>query len=165
MTNNTAPQGQNNPMGSDATKHDAVERVKDDLSWRYAGEDRDFDDDDIHTVLELIETQSAEIEFDPVNYRNWKLEHQLDCGHPMFETREMMDEREVRGPLDNGIDVGIHAVDWDSGIIPAQIEKTKAELVEMDRDFLTDLMLGLGNCLRISNPRVVVCHCAKCGGK
>tara|TARA_Y100000782_G_C10033299_1_gene202044 strand:- start:76 stop:312 length:237 start_codon:yes stop_codon:yes gene_type:complete len=22
-----------------------------------------------------------------------------------------------------------------------------------------------GNCLRASNPRVVVCHCASCGGK
>ncbi|WP_331373829.1 hypothetical protein [Sinorhizobium chiapasense] len=35
----------------------------------------------------------AQIEFDPVNHRYWKLWHEPKCGHPQFETREMMDAR------------------------------------------------------------------------
>ena len=35
------------------------------------------------------------IEFDAVNYRNWKRDHEPNCGHPMFETREMFEERGV----------------------------------------------------------------------
>lgn len=35
-----------------------------------------------------------DIEFDRFNLRNWQQNHQPKCGHPMFETREMMDERE-----------------------------------------------------------------------
>lgn len=33
------------------------------------------------------------IEFDIFNLRNWRLRHEPDCGHPMFETREMMEAR------------------------------------------------------------------------
>ncbi len=33
------------------------------------------------------------IEFDSFNLRNWRENHEPDCGHPMFETAEMMAER------------------------------------------------------------------------
>lgn len=33
------------------------------------------------------------IEKDPVNSANWEYRHYPQCGHPMFETREMMDDR------------------------------------------------------------------------
>lgn len=33
------------------------------------------------------------IEFDPFNLRGWRLDHEPKCGHPMFETREMMEAR------------------------------------------------------------------------
>lgn len=36
------------------------------------------------------------IEFDPVNSRGWQANHFPQCGHPMFETREMMNAREAR---------------------------------------------------------------------
>lgn len=35
------------------------------------------------------------IQFDSFNYRNWQANHQPKCGHPQFETREMMDARKV----------------------------------------------------------------------
>ena len=35
-----------------------------------------------------------EIENDIVNKRDWALNFEQKCGHPMFETREMMDDRE-----------------------------------------------------------------------
>jgi len=34
-----------------------------------------------------------EIEFDEVNYRDWLLNFRPKHGHPMFETREMMNKR------------------------------------------------------------------------
>lgn len=34
-----------------------------------------------------------DIEFDPFNIRDWQMNYQPRCGHPMFETREMIDER------------------------------------------------------------------------
>lgn len=34
-----------------------------------------------------------EIEFDSFNLANWQRNHQPKCGHPMFETREMMNRR------------------------------------------------------------------------
>lgn len=33
------------------------------------------------------------IEFDPVNLRDWQRNFQPKCGHPMFETRDMMTAR------------------------------------------------------------------------
>jgi hypothetical protein len=36
----------------------------------------------------------CDIEFDVVNYRDWQLRWQPECGHPQFETREMIDARE-----------------------------------------------------------------------
>lgn len=33
------------------------------------------------------------IEFDPFNHRNWIEKWRPQCGHPMFETREMMTAR------------------------------------------------------------------------
>lgn len=35
------------------------------------------------------------IQFDNVNYRHWQRDWQPKCGHPQFETREMMDAREA----------------------------------------------------------------------
>ena len=35
---------------------------------------------------------------DPVNKRGWERQHQPSCGHPMFETREQMDARNVAKP-------------------------------------------------------------------
>ena len=35
----------------------------------------------------------ANIQFDRFNYNNWNKNHRVTCGHPMFETRKMMDER------------------------------------------------------------------------
>lgn len=35
----------------------------------------------------------TDIEFDPFNHRDWNLNYKPKCGHPMFETRAMMDER------------------------------------------------------------------------
>lgn len=37
-----------------------------------------------------------DIQFDSFNQRDWKLNFEVRCGHPMFETREMMDEREAQ---------------------------------------------------------------------
>lgn len=34
-----------------------------------------------------------DIEFDSFNLRDWRANYQPKCGHPMFETREMMDTR------------------------------------------------------------------------
>ena len=34
------------------------------------------------------------IEFDPVNLRSWNERWRPECGHPQFETREMMDARQ-----------------------------------------------------------------------
>ena len=34
-----------------------------------------------------------DIEFDPCNHKDWELNYKPKCGHPMFETREMMDQR------------------------------------------------------------------------
>jgi hypothetical protein len=36
-----------------------------------------------------------DIEFDPVNKRGWDLQWLPECGHPQFETREMMTLREI----------------------------------------------------------------------
>lgn len=44
------------------------------------------------------------IEFDSFNFRNWKQEHEPGCGHPMFETRAMIDARSasaVKGDKSN----------------------------------------------------------------
>lgn len=38
----------------------------------------------------------SDIEFDPFNHSGWLKDHQPKCGHPMFETREMMDSRSAR---------------------------------------------------------------------
>ena len=35
------------------------------------------------------------IEFDRVNFASWAVDHYPRCGHPMFETREMMDARRL----------------------------------------------------------------------
>lgn len=35
-----------------------------------------------------------DIQFDSFNLRDWELRWQPQCGHPMFETREMMDARD-----------------------------------------------------------------------
>lgn len=35
----------------------------------------------------------SQIEFDSFNLRDWRLTYQPKLGHPMFETREMMDRR------------------------------------------------------------------------
>lgn len=34
-----------------------------------------------------------QIQFDHMNLRDWQTRWQPKCGHPMFETREMMDAR------------------------------------------------------------------------
>jgi len=34
------------------------------------------------------------IQFDSFNLRNWHANHQPECGHPQFETSEMIKERE-----------------------------------------------------------------------
>lgn len=62
MTINHTENGKNNSMGSELAGDDAVERVTDDLSWRDAGEDRDFDNDDIRTVLDELESKEALID-------------------------------------------------------------------------------------------------------
>lgn len=41
-----------------------------------------------------------EIEFDPFNLRDWKENWLPHKGHPMFETRAMMDERTAGDPND-----------------------------------------------------------------
>ena len=41
------------------------------------------------------------IEFDRFNLSNWQLHHQPKCGHPQFETREMMDAREKNEVTDS----------------------------------------------------------------
>jgi hypothetical protein len=33
---------------------------------------------------------------DPMNLRDWKLRYEPKLGHPMFETRQMMDDRKAR---------------------------------------------------------------------
>lgn len=39
-----------------------------------------------------------QIEFDPVNYREWRRDFEPKLKHPMFETRQMMNERAVSRP-------------------------------------------------------------------
>lgn len=34
-----------------------------------------------------------DIQFDRFNYTNWEVRWRPGCGHPQFETRQMMDER------------------------------------------------------------------------
>lgn len=38
-------------------------------------------------------TCRLDIQFDQVNKRDWEANFQPDCGHPMFETRQMIDAR------------------------------------------------------------------------
>ena len=42
------------------------------------------------------------IEFDSFNLHNWRTNYQPSYGHPMFETREMMDERLQEKVLQDG---------------------------------------------------------------
>tara|TARA_R110000796_G_scaffold117736_1_gene230793 strand:- start:28377 stop:28553 length:177 start_codon:yes stop_codon:yes gene_type:complete len=44
-------------------------------------------------------------------------------------------------------------------------ERIRSNLIKRYREFEESELLSDGNCLRASNPRVVVCHCAECGGK
>lgn len=37
-----------------------------------------------------------DIQFDSINLRDWTYRFEPHCGHPQFETREMMNEREAR---------------------------------------------------------------------
>lgn len=183
-----------------------------------------------------------QIQFDPVNYRNWQINHQPECQHPMFETREMMTEREALKPIDNGIEIGKgifedadqqeqwqriyddrenHGISYysmsDDGRVThrslddvhvqtctasgetevLRLEDVRAMIAQVKKCWSSDpryigMDIGIdaakgsdvgievkrmpieddqpiwdrpGNCLRASNPRVVVCHCAKCGGK
>lgn len=39
----------------------------------------------------------VDIEFDVVNHRDWLTRWQPECGHPQFETREMMNKRAPKG--------------------------------------------------------------------
>jgi hypothetical protein len=89
------------------------------------------------------DTCRHQIEFDAFNYRDWKANHEPDCGHPMFETRQMMDVRDGQQSPYNGIKIKAIA----------------------DDDLETARLFQPGNCLRATNPRVVVCHCAECGGE
>ena len=36
----------------------------------------------------------TDIEFDSFNWRDWQTNHKPTCGHPMFETRKMIEDRE-----------------------------------------------------------------------
>ena len=42
-----------------------------------------------------------DIEFDDFNLRDWRMNWQPKCYHPMFETRSMMMERELSQPIGN----------------------------------------------------------------
>jgi hypothetical protein len=37
-----------------------------------------------------------DIQFDPVNHRDWELRWKPECGHDQFETRQMIIEREAK---------------------------------------------------------------------
>lgn len=94
MTINHTENGKNNPMGSDATKLDgAVARVKGELSWRDAGEDRDFNDDDIRTILGEIDNFYKAIR-DPASVRINILRGEIVLPSDFGETTQLKAEIE-----------------------------------------------------------------------
>lgn len=48
---------------------------------------------------------------------------------------------------------------------PQHLERLAANLAKLNREFEEAELESRRECLRVSNPRVVVCHCAACGGK
>ncbi|MEQ9347720.1 MAG: hypothetical protein RIG26_14870 [Thalassospira sp.] len=136
------------------------------------------------------DTCRHQIEFDAFNYRDWQANHEPDCGHPMFETRHMMDARSLDYVFDgqtststepqstqvdrlmadmiaqnSALDASLNR-SIKSGMFDQFIEDNGIEIRAIaDDDLETARLFRPGNCLRASNPRVVVCHCAECGGK
>lgn len=48
---------------------------------------------------------------------------------------------------------------------PQYLERLAANLAKLNREFEEAELESYRECLRVNNPRVVVCHCAACGGK